>query len=137
MNNTRYGKHFWWFSTFRTKNIHVFSVSASGLAPLFCFCQRTRTVRALSKAFLVLSSFRTKDIHISCLFLLTHSSYDRYSLTSKNYEPHAVYRKHFWWFSTFRTKNIHMSFLFLPAPSHLFSVSASALAPLALYRKHF
>ena len=104
---------------------------------LFCFRQRIRTVRALLKAFLVLSTFRTKNIHISCLFLLMHSSYDRYSLTSKNYEPHMFYRKHFWWFFTFRTKLIHMSFLFLPAPSHLFSVSASALAPLALYRKHF
>ena len=35
---------------------------------------------------------------MSCLFLPVHSSYDRYSLSSKNYEPHAFYRKHFWCF---------------------------------------
>ena len=44
------------------------------------------------------STFRTKNIHISCLFLPAHSSYDRYSLSSKNYEPHAFYRKHSWCF---------------------------------------
>ena len=37
-------------------------------------------------------------MHISCLFLPVHSTYDRYSLSSKNYEPHAFYRRHFWCF---------------------------------------
>ena len=37
-----------------------------------------------------------------------HTCYDRYSVSSKYYEPHAFYRKHFWCFSTFRTKNIHI-----------------------------
>ena len=46
---------------------------------------------------------------MSCLFLPAHSSYDRYSLSSKNHEPHAFYRKHLWCSSTFRTKNIHIS----------------------------
>ena len=44
-------------------------------------------------------------LHISCLFLPAHSSYDPYSVSSKNYEPHAFYRKHFWWLFTFRAKN--------------------------------
>ena len=33
---------------------------------------------------------------------------DRQLLSTKYYEPHAFYRKHFWCFSTFRTKNIHI-----------------------------
>ena len=57
-------------------------------------------------------------IVISCLFLPALSSYDRYSLSSRNYQPHAFYRKHFWWFFTFRTKNIHIYFLFLLAHLH-------------------
>ena len=60
-----------------------------------------------------------RRIHASCLFQPAHSSCDRYSLSSKNYEQHAFYRKHFWCFSTFRTKNIHISCLFLPAHSQL------------------
>ena len=87
-----------------------------------------------------------------------HSSYDRFSLSSKNYEPLAFYRKHLWWFSTFRTKNIHISCLFLPAHSHLerriytclvclilpahsiydrYSLLRKNYEPLAFYRKHF
>ena len=42
------------------------------------------------------------------MLLPEHTCYDRYSLSSKYYEPHAFYRKHFWYFSTFRTKNIHI-----------------------------
>ena len=42
------------------------------------------------------------------MLLPEHTCYDRYSLSSKYYEPHAFYRKHFWCFSTFRTKNIHI-----------------------------
>ena len=61
---------------------------------------------------------RKKDIHMSCLFLPVHSSCDRYSLSSRNYEPHAFYRKHFWWFFTLITKNIHIYFLCLPAHPH-------------------
>ena len=85
-------------------------------------------------------TFRTKNIHISCPFLPAHSSYDRYFLSSKNYEPHAFYRKHFWCFSTFRTKNIHMSCLFfLPAHSSYdrYSLSSKNYEPHAFYRKHF
>ena len=37
-------------------------------------------------------------IYTSCLFQPAHSSYDRYSLSSKNYEPHAFCRKHLWCF---------------------------------------
>ena len=42
------------------------------------------------------------------MLLPEHTCYDRYSLSSKYYEPHALYRKHFWCFSTFRTKNMHL-----------------------------
>ena len=42
------------------------------------------------------------------MLLPEHTCYDRYSLSSKYYEAHAFYRKHFWCFSTFRTKNIHI-----------------------------
>ena len=42
------------------------------------------------------------------MLLPEHTCYDRYSLSSKYYELHAFYRKHFWRFSTFRTKNIHI-----------------------------
>ena len=85
------------------------------------------------------STFWTKNIHISCRFLPAHSSYDRYSLSSKNYEPHAFYRKHFWCFSTFRTKNIHISCLFLPAYSSYdrYSLSSKNYEPHAFYWKHF
>ena len=77
----------------------------------------------------------------SCLFFLpAHPSNDRYSISSKNYEPHAFYRKHFWCFSTFRTKNIHISCLFfLPAhPSNdRYSISSKNYEPHAFYGKHF
>ena len=76
---------------------------------LVCFCQRTLATidipyraRIMNrhafyrKHFWCFSTFRTKNTHISCLFPPTHSSYDRYSLSSKNYEPHAFNRKHFW-----------------------------------------
>ena len=43
------------------------------------------------------------------MLLPEHTCYDRYSLSSKYYEPHAFYRKHSWCFSTFRTKNIHIN----------------------------
>ena len=79
----------------------------------------------------MLSTFRTKNIHISCLLLPTHSSYDRYSLSSKIYEPHAFYKRCFWSFSTFRTKNIHIFCLFLPAHSSIFLFEHTS------YRKHF
>ena len=46
--------------------------------------------------------------HISCVLFPEHTCYDRYSLSSKYYEPHAFYGKHFWCFCTFRTKNIHI-----------------------------
>ena len=85
-------------------------------------------------------TFRTKNIHISCLFFLpAHSSNDRYSLSSKNYEPHAFYRKHFWCFSAFRTKNIHISCLFLPAHSSYdrFSLWSKNYELHAFYGKHF
>ena len=79
---------------------------------LVCFCQRTlatidvpfraritnRTRFIESISGVLISTFRTKDIHMPCLFLPAHSSYDRCSLSSKNYEPHACYRKHFWCF---------------------------------------
>ena len=42
------------------------------------------------------------------MLLPEHNCYDRFSLSSKYYEPHAFYRKHFWCFSTFRTKNMHL-----------------------------
>ena len=42
------------------------------------------------------------------MLLPEHTCYDRFSLSSKYYEPHAFCRKHFWCFSTFRTKNIHI-----------------------------
>ena len=101
---------------------YIMSVSASALCPrsIFPFVQelRTCTARLLRKRFNNFSTFRTKHTPISCPVLPVHSSYDRYSLSSKNYEPHTFYRNHFWWFSTFRTKNIHISFLFVPAHSH-------------------
>ena len=43
---------------------------------------------------------------MSCLFLPVHSCYDLYSLLSKNYETHAFYSKHFWYFCSLRTRNI-------------------------------
>ena len=92
-----YRKHFWWFSTFRTKNIHMSFLFLPAPSHLFSV-SATRTARALWKAFLVISTFRTKNIHISCLFQPTHANYDRHSLSSKNYEPQAFYRKHFWCF---------------------------------------
>ena len=42
------------------------------------------------------------------MLLPERTRYDRYSLSSKYYEPYAFYRKHFWCFSTFRTKNMRI-----------------------------
>ena len=52
------------------------------------------------------ASIRSKYTHISCLFLPAHSCYDRYSLSSNNYELHAFYWKHFWCVSILWTKNV-------------------------------
>ena len=73
---------------------------------VFPFEQELWAARFLRKHFSCFSTFRTKDIHISCLLLPVHSSWDRYSLSSKNYELHTIYRKHFWCFPTSRTKNM-------------------------------
>ena len=72
------------------------------------FRARVKSTTRFKKALLVFFSFRTKNIHISCLFLPPHSCYDQCSLLSKNYEPHAFSRKHFWYFSALRTRNIHI-----------------------------
>ena len=96
--HTFYRKHFWRFTTFRTKNMHTY---------LVCCCQRTIATIDISfrhefivKHFWCFSTFRTKNIHIHvcCVLLPEHTCYDRYSHSSKYYEPHAFYRKHFWCF---------------------------------------
>ena len=75
---------------------------------------------------------------MSCLFLPVHSSYDQYSLSSKNYEPHAFYRKHFWCFPHLE-RSIYTSCLLLPAHSSYdrYSLSSKNYEPHAFYRKHF
>ena len=107
-----YRKHFWCFSTFRTKNIHIY---------LVCCCQRTSYDRYFlsskyyepyafyRKHFWCFSTFWKKNIHIYLVCCCQRTCYDRDSLSTKYYEPHAFYRKHFWCLTTFRTKNIHIS----------------------------
>ena len=71
---------------------YIMSVSASTflLWSIFPFKQELRTAHVLRKHFWC-CTFRTKNIHISRLFLPTHS----------------ILRKQFWCSSTFRMKNIH------------------------------
>ena len=73
------------------------------------------------------------------MLLPEHTYYDRYSLSSKYYEPHTFYRKHFWCFSTFRTKNIHIYLVLLPEHTcyDRYSLSCKYYEPHAFYRKHF
>ena len=115
-----YRKHFWCFSTFRTKNVHVsclFLPAHSHLEQriytcLVCSCQRTlatinipfraritnrsRFIESISGCFPHLERriytypFLFLSAH-SRVFLPAHSSYGRYSLSSKNYEPLAFY----------------------------------------------
>ena len=120
---------------------YIISVSASTpwLRSIFPFEQELRTACLTRKHFWSRSTFKTKNIYIPCLFLPAHSSYDRYFLWNKNYEPHAFYRKHFWCFSTLRTKNIDISCLFLPAHFSYdrYSLSSKNYEQHAFYRKHF
>ena len=60
--HTFYRKHFWRFTTFRTKNMHTY---------LVCCCQRTIATIDISfrhefivKHFWCFSTFRTKNIHM-------------------------------------------------------------------------
>ena len=87
------------FSHIQRENMRLYQV---------CFCQhslplidipfparitnRTRLIENISGVFPHLE----RRIYTSCLFQPANSSYDRYSLSSKNYEPHAFCRKHFW-----------------------------------------
>ena len=82
---------------------------------LVCFCQRTlatinvpfwaritgrtRLIESISGVF---PHFERRIYTLFCLFLPAHSGYDQCSLLSKNYEPCAFYRKHFWYFSTYK-----------------------------------
>ena len=79
---------------------YIMSVSASTpwLRSIFPFEQELRTACLTRKHFWSRSTFKTKNIHIPCFFLPAHSTYDRYFLWNKNYEPHTFYRKHFWCF---------------------------------------
>ena len=73
------------------------------------------------------------------MLLPEHTCYHRYSLSSKYYEPHTFYRKHFWCFSTFRTKNIHIYLVLLPEHTcyDRYSLSCKYYEPHAFFRKHF
>ena len=120
---------------------------------LVCFCQRTlatidipyqarimnrtRFIESISGVFSHLE--RRIHTYLVCFCQRTLANGDRYSLSSKNYEPHTFHRKHLWCFSTFRTKNIHISCLFPPAHSSYdrYSLSSKNYEPHAFYRKHF
>ena len=89
------------------------------------------------------STFRTKNIHISCWLLTAHSSYDRYFLWKKNYEPHAFYRKHFWCFPhlerriyTYLVYFCQRTVATIGIP-YRYSLSSKNYEPHAFYRKHF
>ena len=113
-------KHFWSFPHLE-RTIYTY---------LVCFCQRTlptidipfraritNHTRFIESISAVYPRLERRTFTAFCLFQPAHFSYNRYYLSSKNYESHACYRKHFWCFPSFRTKNIHISCLFLLAQS--------------------
>ena len=107
-------KHFWRFSTFRTKKIRKYHV---------CFCQHSlttidipfrrqelRTAGVLLKAFLVFFHIWTKNIHI--YIISAHFFYDQYSFSSKNCESHAFnFKKVFLVFSSHLGRRMYTCFV--------------------------
>ena len=73
-----------------------------------CICCCQRTLATIYISFRASITSGTRFIENISVVLPARYCYDRFSLSSKYYEPHAFYRKHFWCFSTFRTKNIHI-----------------------------
>ena len=106
-NRTRYRKHFWCLSTFRTKNIHIYLVCCCQLTlATFPFEQVLRAACVLWKTFWCFSTFITKNIHIYlvCCCQLTLATFPFEQVL----RAACVLWKTFWCFSTFITKNIHI-----------------------------
>ena len=110
-----YRKHFWCFSTFRTKNIHISLIVCccqSILAPIdipfrASITNRTRFIENISGVFPHLERrIYTYILCVAARALLLRSIFP-FDMSSY-YERQAFYRKHFWCFSTFRTKNVHI-----------------------------
>ena len=64
----------------------------------WCFPHLERRIYTYLVCFLPAHSHLERRMCTCSLIQPAHSSYDQYSLSSKNYEPHAFYRKHFWCF---------------------------------------
>ena len=99
MSRTHFVKHFWCFSTIRTKNIHIY---------LVCCCQRTIAMidisfRAIFPFEQELRAARVSSVAGSARLLRSIFLFGPVLRAAR-----AIYRKHFWCFSTFRTKNIHI-----------------------------
>ena len=94
---------------------HAFYIeSTSGVFPhlerriythLVCFCKRTHIQ---NEGYTHIVSASASALQLRSIFPFEQES---------DYEPHAFYRRYFWWFSIFRTKKINTSCLFLPAHS--------------------
>ena len=104
-----YRKHIWCFSTFRTKNIHIYLVccSQSTLATIdipfrASITSGTRFVENISGVFPHLERRIYK--YILCVTARAHSLRSIFPFE----QVLRTYRKHFWCFSTFRTKNMHI-----------------------------
>ena len=78
---------------------------------------------------------------LTCLLsvLLVHSCYDQYSLSCKDYEPCAFYRKHFWCFPRLerRIYTYILSVLLAHSCCNQYSLSCKDYEPRAFCRKNF
>ena len=100
-------KHFWCFSTFRTKNIQIY---------LVCYCQSA--LATIDIPFRASITNRTRFIENFLVFFqeLRITSRTRFICCWQRIlatidilqAARAFYRKHFWCFSTFRTRNTHI-----------------------------